>query len=262
MPRACKARVRIGILAAIFLAGCFTEVGNPGKPQEITASFHIDYQDSEPLKKDGGSARQADTGELKITWFYFNVVEANYSTAEDKDARIWKVADSLGTQVDFTGLDTAAALPPVQVPPGEWTFLKIESRIPEQDTVQGLSLDTFEFESFARRGYIKGYLPASLGGKAFLCALPTVYRINLVFEQELLSQWRHGDDYHIDVVFFASRWIHSATWDAVVAAPDRTGRPVVLIDLFHNRAIYDQLRTAFFKAFNSSKVWKENPYAL
>lgn len=251
-------RNRTGLALATLLgfAGCFTEVGNPGTPSkqsDVTAQFHIDYH-SDSLASSGGQAHLVLDSGLVIEQFYFNVVEANYTDLEDQNGRIWKYPDSLGFAVDFTGKDTSAVLPPVSVPPGEWHLLKVESQIPLHDT---LRLDTLDWKAFAHRGYIKGVLPPSLGGHAFLCQLPPVKRVNLVYDADLLAQWRVGDAYHIDVVFFASRWLRSAKVDGGAVETDKMGREVLLFDLEHNRNLYDTLRTAFFKSFNSLKVWKE-----
>src|SRR6185369_15487155 len=98
------------------LTGCFTEVGNPGKTQ-VSATFSIDYaNDPSALpKRAQGSAGASDS--IRILHFRFNVVEVNYATAAGEAGRIWKVPDSLGQNIDFTGQDTTAVLLPVQVPP-------------------------------------------------------------------------------------------------------------------------------------------------
>jgi hypothetical protein len=247
-----------GVGAATLLslfAGCFTEVGNPGPPQKFTTDFRIDYQETmvAPLQKRG----VAESG-LLITQLFFNVIEVNYRTLDDQEGRIWKVPDSLGKLVDFTGKDTAAILPPVDVPPGEWGEFKLESRVPSHSTV---AADTLDGQRFANRGYIGGVLPPILGGQTFYCQFPNFPKINLVYNDSVLSQYRVGDTYHIDVVFYANRWLSTARLDTLSnplqVETDKNGQPIVLIDREHNVAAYNALAAAFFKSFNSWKVWKE-----
>jgi hypothetical protein len=243
---------------AIALAGCYTEIGNPGKDSQVTATFSIDYSQAVPAPKvaapgaPGGSVPQA--GQVAIERFYFNVVEVNYRTIDDADGRIWRVPDSLGRSVDFTGKDTDAVLPPVEVPAGDWTILKLESRIPAHDT---LDPDTLDFAAFADRGYIKGTYARGGRSLRFLWQLPNHRRVNLVYNQELIEQWRHGNAYELEFVFYACRWVGGVDLLQAEAWRDRAGRDVAVIDLEHNRPLYDSLNTGFFRSFNSWKVWKE-----
>lgn len=248
-------------LLAACLSACFTEVGNPGKTQQVKATFSIDYN-AHPtvleLPKGGALAAEipADSPSVRILRFYFNVVEANYRTVDSLDGRIWKVPDSMGRSIDFTGRDAKAVLPPVQVPMGSWTIMKLESRIPAHDT---LLPDTLDFETFAHRGYIQGIWES--GGKRirFLCQLPDVYRINLVYTQASLEKWRHGDVYDLEFVFYATKWISAVQLAAAGTCRDRNGLELVVIDLEHNADQYALLKASFFKSFNSYKVWKEVP---
>jgi hypothetical protein len=234
---------------AAVLGGCYTEIGNPGKENKVTATFSIDYAAPPPVPK-----RAAAAESVAITQFRFNVVEANYRTVEDVEGRIWKVPDSLGRSVDFTGKDIAAVLPSVAVPAAEWTILKLESRIPAHDT---LAPDTLDFDAFADRGYLKGTYARGGRKVRFLCQLPHYGKVNLVYNQELLERWRHGDAYALEFVFFARRWAAGADLLAAETFRDRHGREVAVIDLEHNRPQYDLLSASFFRAFNSWKVWKE-----
>jgi hypothetical protein len=262
-PRAMALSALFSLLA---LAGCYTEIGNPGKEQKITATFTIDYSSPAPVMKSASAARwdglaampaPVDTpAELSIEQFFFRVVEANYGTETDRDARIWKFPDSLGFKVDFTGGDTSAVLPPVDVPAGEWTTMKLESRIPAHDT---LIADTIDYERFQRGEYIKGTFAKGAISVRFICRLPAVQRINLVYSQELLAQWRHGDAYDLEFIFFANRWMQGIDLLSAESFHDTRGRKVVLVDLEHNRSLYDGLYANFFKSFNSWKVWKEIP---
>jgi hypothetical protein len=142
----------------------------------------------------------------------------------------------------------------VDVPPDEWTILKLESRIPDHDT---LFPDTLDFDAFADRGYIKGTY--SRGGREirFLCQLPNVRKVNLVYNEEVLEQYRNGDAYDLEFIFYPHRWLAGVDLLEVEAFPDRHGRTVAIVDLEHNRALYDILFANFFKSFNSYKVWKE-----
>lgn len=232
---------------AVALAGCYTEIGNPGKENKVTATFTIDYAPTLPKAS-------AATPVVAIERFWFNVVEVNYRTVEDEEGRIWKVPDSLGRRVDFTGRDTQATLPPVDVPASEWTILKLESRIPEHEP---LDADTLDFAAFAGAGYIKGTY--SLVGRqvCFLARLPLVPKVNLVYNQEILGRWRHGDAYALEFVFYAHRWLQGADLLAADTVTDRTGIPVAILDPEHNAEMHELVSANFFKAFNSWKVWKE-----
>jgi hypothetical protein len=261
--------ISVLLIGVSLFGGCFTEVGNPGKPpvnsNTTTVNFRIDYDPAaKTLAKYSGSDRVAspratheNNSKALITQFYFNVVEANYTTLDSVNGRIWKLADSLGFDVDFTNQDTSAKLPPVQVPPDPWSRLKLESRIP---TYHALSLDTILFESFSDRGYIKGYFPETQGRTAFLCQLPAVDKVNLLYDSTMLEKFRQGNAYQIEVTFFATRWLATAPIATAIILPDRMGKPVALFDLEHNRDLYDTLRWSFFKSFNSLKVQKEGAF--
>jgi hypothetical protein len=181
-------------------------------------------------------------------------VEVNYRTLEDEEGRIWKVPDSLGFPVDFTRKDKAAVLPSVDVPAGEWTILKLESRIPRHDS---LNADTLDFAGFGNRGYIKGTYARDGQVVRFLCQFPHFGKVNLVYNQELIEQWRHGDAYDLDFIFFARRWVGDMDLLQAERVRDRNGQEVAVMDLEHNRPLYDSLAASFFKSFNSWKVWKE-----
>lgn len=242
--------------AALLVQGCFTEIGNPGKEQTVSAQFRIDYgqpRTDAPKSSARGDVPAPDS--LRIQAFTFNVVEVNYTTSEDVDGRIWKVPDSLGIAVDFTGSDPDAVLPPVAVPSTEYSILKVESRIPRHPV---LNPDTVAFERFSHGAYIKGVAYYSGAPIRFLCQFTDDYKINLVYTSEILELWRHGGSYSFDFVFYAANWISGAdlTGIAPVTGPDGS---FVLIDEEHNPEVFSALRASFFKSFNSSKVWKENP---
>lgn len=236
------------------LMGCFTEVGNPGKTQ-VNATFTIDYDDAPAAPKRAGAFAGAQDS-IRILHFRFNVVEVNYATADIQDGRIWKVPDSLGRNIDFTGKDSTAVLPPVQVPPGEWTSMKLESRIPAHDSLRP---DTLDFAGFRNPGYIKGSMLT--GGREidFICQLPNDYKINLVYTQANLEKWKHGDAYDLEFIFYAKKWLSAIQMGQAPVSQDRAGAPVVIIDQEHNADLYLILWDSFFKSFNSDKVWKENP---
>jgi hypothetical protein len=239
------------------MQACYTEVGNPGKTQEVNATFSIDYAGSPaPLPKTGGDNPPADTPSVRIQHFYFNVVEVNYRNADSLDGRIWKVPDSMGRSIDFAGRDSTSRLPAVQVPLSPWILMKLESRIPEHDT---LLPDTVDFRTFPNRGYIKGTWESRGKSILFLCQLPNDYRINLVYYQELLETWRHGSVYDLEFIFYATKWMMAVDLPDAATYPDKNGVEVAIIDLEHNTALYELLMKSFFKSFNSSKVWKENP---
>ncbi len=238
-------------LALLAASGCYTEIGNPAKESQVTATFSIDYSAGPALPK---AAARASAGLLSIEQLTFNLVEANYSTPEKEDNRLWKVADTLGKPVDFTGRDTNAVLPAVTVPAAEFIFVKLENRIPDHDTLRA---DTLDFAAFANTGYIKGAYAEGARTRRFLCQLPAVYRVNLVFEQALLESFRHGDAYALDVVFFARRWLGAVDLFAADTVLDKSGQAVAILDLENNRPLYDSLSKNFYKSFNSSKVWKE-----
>lgn len=249
---------KLSAMAAVIsiLPGCFTEIGNPGKEQIVSARFRIDY-DAQPAAAPKASARGTGMApdSLRIQAFSFNVVEVNYTTSDDVDGRIWKVPDSLGKRVDFTGADPEAVLPPVAVPSTEYAIMKLESRIPVHPV---LNPDTVSFGSFSHGAYIKGVAYYPGGPIRFLCQFTDDYKINLVYTSEILERWRQGGSYSFDFVFYAAKWISAAdlTGIAPVTGPDGS---FVLIDQEHNPEIFGALRASFFKSFNSSKVWKENP---
>jgi hypothetical protein len=242
--------------AAFIVPGCFTEIGNPGKEQIVSARFRIDY-DTPPAEAPKVSApgNGVSPDSLRILAFSFNVVEVNYTALDETQGRIWKVPDSLGKPVDFTGADPDAVLPPVAVPSTEYSILKLESRIPGHTV---LDPDTVAFGSFSHGGYIKGvaYYP----GKPvrFLCQFTDDYKINLVYTSEILELWRQGGSYSFDFVFYAAKWMSGTDLTRItpVTGPDGS---FVLIDQEHDPEIFTALKAAFFKSFNSSKVWKENP---
>jgi hypothetical protein len=257
-----------GLAAALAGSGCFTEIGNPGKEQTVSARFRIDYaadtaaapkavagMGSEPEGTLPLESPASAPDSLRILLFYFNVVEVNYTTLDDKDGRIWKVPDSLGKPVDFTGADQEAVLPPVAVPAADYSILKMESRIPAHTV---LSPATVDFAGFSGRGYIKGIAYYPGGPIRFLCQFTNDYKVNLVYEQKVLEPWRQGGSYALDFVFFANRWLSAADLTSVEPSQGADG-PFVLIDEEHNPDLFTTLRTSFFKSFNSSKVWKENP---
>lgn len=252
--------------AAFIVQGCFTEIGNPGKEQTVSARFRIDYDEpraavpkasarGEAVSGQAVSGEAASPDSLRIHAFSFNVVEVNYTTSDDVDGRIWKVPDSLGKTVDFTGTDPDAVLPPVAVPSTEYSILKVESRIPRHAV---LDPDTVAFGSFSHGAYIKGVAWYSGRPIRFLCQFTDDYKINLVYTSEILELWRQGGSYSFDFVFYAAKWISGAdlTGIAPVTGPDGG---FVLIDQEHNPEVFTALRASFFKSFNSSKVWKENP---
>jgi hypothetical protein len=245
----------LGAWAIVFLAACFTEVGNPGKTQKVNASFSIDYVNLPPDLQKSGSGRKADTASVRILQFYFNVVEANYTTLDSVFGRIWRLPDSMGRSIDFTGKDPLAALPPVTVPAGAWSIMKLESRIPLHDS---LRLDTLDFAGFKNRGYIQGEWISGLNKVRFICQFPDVYRINLVYPQAILEQWRHNDIYELEFVFYATKWVKVVSLANAVMSRDRQGVEVAIIDLEHNPEMFLALKASFFKSFNS-KVWKEVP---
>lgn len=244
------------LCVSIALTGCFTEVGNPGKTQQVNATFTIDYADDPPAlpKRAQGSVGASDT--IRILHFRFNVVEVNYVTTANEEGRIWKVPDSLGQNIDFTGQDSTAVLPPVQVPPGDWTIMKLESRIPLHDSLRS---DTLDFAGFRNPGYIKGTMVTGGREIRFVCQFPNDYKINLVYSQAALEKWKHGDAYDLEFIFFAKKWLSAIQLAQAPAFPDRFGDPVVVIDQEHNADLYQILWDSFFKSFNSDKVWKENP---
>ena len=262
-------------LTALILAGCFTEIGNPGKEQAVTAQFRIDYTaESGPVPigaptsgnaappsgfRWGIASGASDVpafDSVRILQFYMNVVEINYDTSDNAQTVIWKVPDSLGKSVDFTAKDKQAVLPPLAVPPAIYTILKLECRIPSHVPFTG---DTVDFAAFSNRAYIKGVRYAEGKATRFLIRTTNDYKINLVYHRELLEQWRYGNAYDFDFVFYATRWISGVDLDSAVKMPGRDGIEVALIDMDHNPDLFAASRSMFFKSFNSSRVWKENP---
>lgn len=244
------------VFAASAGSGCFTEIGNPGKEQKVSARFRIDYtQDPSAVPKTSAPRVNPVPDSLRILRFSLNVVEVNYTALDGNQGRIWKVPDSLGKPVDFTGADPDAVLPPVAVPPADYSILKVEARVPAHGT---LIPDTLHFGRFAGGGYIKGiaYYPGN--PIRFLCRFTDDYKINLVYTRDILEKWRQGDAYSFDFVFYASKWLSAADLSGISPVTGVDG-PFVLIDPDHNPALFTALRTSFFKSFNSSKVWKENP---
>lgn len=253
MRRVCRLRAAAALAWAAVLSACYTEIGNPGKENKVTATFSIDYAEPAPVPKTTIGAG-AVIPEVNIELFYFNVVEVNYRTLEDKEGRIWKLPDSLGRSVDFTRKDAASVLPQVAVPAGEWTILKLESRIPLHDS---LDADTLDFAAFGNRGYIKGTYARGGQMVRFLCQFPSFGKVNLVYNQELIEPWRHGEAYDLEFIFFARRWVGDRDLLQAERVRDTNGQEVAVIDQEHNRLLYDSLATSFFRAFNSWKVWKE-----
>ena len=242
-------------LAAMAVSGCFTEIGNPGKELSVSARFRIDYTRVQPAVPKASANGPSAFDSLRIQQFFLNVVEVNFTALDSTQGRIWKVPDSLGKPVDFTGADPGAVLPPVAVPPASYSILKLENRIPAHSPV---ATDTMAFGRFSGREYIKGvaYYPGN--PIRFLCQITDDYKVNLVYTQDSLEQWRHGDTYAFDFVFYASRWLSASDLTSIPSVMGADG-PFVLIDQEHNPESFATLRSSFFKSFNSSKVWKENP---
>ncbi len=243
------------VLTACLLAACFTEVGNPGKDQEVTADFSIDYTaNPPPLAKTQNRAAPADS--VRILQFYLNVVVITYRTVEKTNGTLWSAVDSLGIPVDFTHQDTTAVLPPLQVPGIAWEQVKFKSRVPDHIP---LNPDTVDFASFADHGYIKGTLDVGAGQTRFLFQLPDIYRLNLIYDQNQLDLWQVGDAYHLQVKFYPTPWARGESLDTAETYADRSGMPLAVIDLEHNPDLYQRLAADFFKAFNATSVQTENP---
>lgn len=264
--------IRVPVLSAAFLAavlfpGCFTEIGNPGKENQVTATFSIDYTEAAVPKRGASlppsAPPPAAIPAVTILQFYFNVVEANYDyrneAGDSAQGRLWKKPDSAGDAVDFTGKDKDAVLDPVTVPAGNWFRMKLESRIPPHET---LVPDTLDFAAFSNRGYIKGTYARDGRTVHFLCQLPEVGKINLVYDQAILGQWRHGSSYDLEFIFFARKWVSGVDLLEAETVTDRSGLPVAIIDQDNNGSFYERLcgndSGSFYKSFNSLKVWKEN----
>ncbi|MEO6097398.1 MAG: hypothetical protein ABIW76_17815 [Fibrobacteria bacterium] len=246
--------------AAAFVQGCFTEIGNPGKEQIVSARFRIDYDkppekspETAPKTSARGNGRSPDS--LRIQAFSFNVVEVNYTALDGAQGRIWKVPDSLGKRVDFTGADREAVLPPIAVPSTDYSILKLENRIPRHTV---LDPDTVAFGNFSHGAYIKGVAYYSGNPIRFLCQFTDDYKINLVYSRDILELWRQGGSYSFDFVFYAAKWASGTDLTGIVPVTGPDGN-FVLIDQEHNPEIFDALKASFFKSFNSTSVWKENP---
>ena len=251
-------RLTLGAMAAaaLILQGCFTEIGNPGKEQVVSARFRIEYDSSgaaAPKASARGKIQSPDS--LRIQAFSFNVVEVNYTALDGAQGRIWKVPDSLGKSVDFTGADRNAVLPPIAVPETDYSILKLESRIPRHSV---LDPDTVAFGSFSHGAYIKGVAYYSGRPIRFLCQFTDDYKINLVYTRDILELWRQGGSYSFDFVFYAAKWMAGADLTRITPVTGADG-DFVLIDQEHNPEDFSALRASFFKSFNSSNVWKENP---
>lgn len=244
---------------ACLLTACFTEVGNPGKEQKVTADFSIDYTANPPppLAKSGIQATISSSQDsVHILQFYLNVVVITYRTVQKTNGTLWSATDSVGIPVDFTQEDSTAVLPPLDVPATAWEQVKFKSRIPDH---AALNPDTIDFNSFADREYIKGTLGAGAGQIRFLIELPNIYRLNMIYDQNQLSLWQVGNAYHLQFKFYPTPWVLGNSIDTAAKFSDQTGTPVTLIDLEHNLDLYQRLVTAFFKAFNANSVQTENP---
>src|SRR5690606_15015554 len=96
-------------LTALILAGCFTEIGHPGKEQAVTAQFRIDYAaESGPVPIGAptsgnaappsgfrwgiasGASDVPASDSVRILQFYMNVVGINYDTSDNARTVIWK----------------------------------------------------------------------------------------------------------------------------------------------------------------------------
>ena len=242
----------IGTLVCLTaLAGCFTEVGNAEDERLLEADFRIEYAaPSKAVPKIAATAMEAI-----ILQFYLEVREAEFHLFDSvKNQRaeyhLWK-DDSATLPVDFTGRDPSAVLPMQKVGVIEPLEMHLKCALPSRPP---LSPDTLDFQRFANRGYIKGFLWDGRDSTAFLFALPAARELTLEYSKGDIGSWYAGGRYDCQFIFFANRWLAAADLAGAKEIKDTTGRRVVLLDSAHNPTAYSALTAAFYKSFNTTQV--------
>lgn len=246
------------LLAAAFLAGCFTEVGNADDERLLQAQFSVDYSQPTTAQPKRAAVGTAAIQTVSIQRFYLSVREAEFqlldsATSERAEYHLWR-EDSAILPVDFTGHDPAATLPDQKVKPIDPLAFRLECVLPAPKT---LNEGTLNFATFADSAYIKGVLWDGRDSTAFLFALPTGRELNLAYPKSIIETWYTATRYRCEFVFYANKWIAAADLSAAVETRDATGRKVILLDSSHNATAFAALTTAFPKSFNAPNVFLE-----
>jgi hypothetical protein len=239
---------------AACLAGCFTEVGNAEDERLVQAQFRVDYGPI-PAAYPKSAAGKVTAGTAAISLFYLSVKEAEFhlfdsATNRRADYHLWK-EDSMVMSVDFTGRDTAAALPPQTVSGIDPLDMKLECALPISAPLRP---DTVDFARFSNPGFIKGMYWDGRDSTAFIFALPSGTEMSLIYPKAAIQDWYSGGKYRCEFVFYANSWIAAADLAAAAEVKDALGRKLILLDSTHNTAAFDALTTAFPKSFNTAMV--------
>jgi hypothetical protein len=235
------------LLAAAFLAGCFTEVGNAEDEHLVEAKFSV-----ESTRPAVVAPKRAAIQTVSIQRFYLGVREAEFHlfdsiTNQRAEYHLWK-EDSAILPVDFTGKDPAAALPAEKVNDLDPENLKLECVLPPAKTLRA---DTLDFSRFKDNGFIKGVIWDGVDSTAFLFALPSGNELDLIYPKSVLETFYMKGKYRCDFVFYANDWIMAADLSKAAEVLDVKGRKLILLDATHNPAAFAALTTAFPKSFNA-----------
>lgn len=242
------------LAAAGWLGACFTEIGNAEDEKLVDAEFRIEYAMDGALQRLSAAGAVAGTAapeSVLIDQFYVGVLEGEFNTQEGQEYHLWKQA-SPGLPADFTGKDRSAVLPEMTAPPIAWRDLGLECvfAVPAP-----LESGRFDFDAFQDRGYIKGTYAAAGAVSPFLFALPGASQLEFRYPRRMLDQWLADGAYHLEFVFYASRWLSGASLADAATTLDRKGKSVVILDSLHNPAEYQRLRDRFLESFNTEEVF-------
>jgi len=243
-----------GFAMLVWLAGCFTEVGNAGDENLVTPQFKIDYTNN-PTVLPKAAANSLDSDSIQILRFYLLVNEASYSvldsvTGLSTEKYLW-AEDSSSDPVDFSGTDPKAVL----------RTEKIGVQTPERLTMEfkvsshpDLRPDSIDFENYFGMGYLKGTYGLGPTPKKFLFSLPSRKELNMQYSKAALMSWFKNNSYNCQFTFFASKWVSGVDLSKADSVRDMTGRAIVVLDTVHNPILYKTLLDSFYKSFNTLNI--------